>query len=176
MEYFILKLDENYTAPTIVVGADQLRDRTMKNTKWYDMPKYRTYPVRQDMQMVFTDVIFYPNFMVSEQARKTISLYDPFIRFLRVILTEHEKKISRKYYLPILDEVDCLTENSKFNLNKSMIHHAEIDENKIRGRKLFCVAGLNSKCVMIRADLAESFLRRKLVGIGLKEVTSSERD
>lgn len=170
MEYFILELDENYTPPNLIRGTEKLNPRILKNTRWYQMPKYMMFELKQDMQRVFTDIMFHPCFMVSETVRKAIMLYEPYMEYISVIVADREKKISRRYYIPVQEEVDCLTDNSRFNVDKSVIYHAQVDESRIRGKVLVSVSGINCRCILIRMDLAESILRRHTIGIGLKEI------
>ena len=166
----MLELDENYTPPNLIRGTEKLNPRIMKKTRWYHMPKYMIFELRQDMQRVFTDIIFHPCFMVSETVRKVIMLYEPYLRYSSVIVADREKKSSSRYYIPVLEEVDCLTDNSRFNLDKSVIYHAQAEESRIRGKVLVRVSRINCTCILIRMDLAESILQRHTIGIGLKEI------
>ena len=51
------------------------------------------------MQMVFTDVLTVPCFMVSEMVRDVINKYVSSVWFLRVILYDGEQKRSMAYYI-----------------------------------------------------------------------------
>lgn len=171
MKYFILELDKNYTAPMIKEGVEKLGDRAVGNKNWSFASQYMTFEIQQDMQTTFTDIISFPTFMVSEAAMNVIAMYESSMKFTRVILTDRKQKISRRYYIPGLEEIECFTSDSNFNLDKSVIYHAKIKENKVREKKLFRAGGVKCRCIIVRLDLAESMLRRKLMGIGLRETT-----
>lgn len=172
MKYFILELDKNYIAPSPRDWYGKIDNTTLNNKKLFEFSKHMFFYVEDHMQMMFTDIIKFPSFMVSNEAKKTIMLYDPFIQFLRVILISKSKKESEAYYIPFLPKVDCLLEGSILNQDKSVISHARIDKNKLFGINIAFIDNVNCSSVLISLDLAESLLRRKLTGIGLKETES----
>lgn len=61
-----------------------------KNNKnaWgaYEMPKQFLFPIEKHMYTVFTDIITFPTFMVSSMVRDVIKLYNPFLRYVRIIM------------------------------------------------------------------------------------------
>lgn len=52
----------------------------------YEMPKQFLFPIEKHMYTVFTDIITFPTFMVSSMVRDVIKLYNPFLRYVRIIM------------------------------------------------------------------------------------------
>ena len=118
------------------------------------------------MQMVFTDVITFPCFMVSGMIRDVIKKYDPFMRFARVIFYDRERKQSMAYYIPFLDRSD--------QLKKDRSGNPAVERSEIKSRVVMELTDQVSSCVIMRLDLLESILRRGAVGIGAGEIQIRE--
>jgi len=169
MTYFILEIHPAYTPPRLTGWHGVLDKRTLKQENRAPIPKYTTFPIADDLQMIFTDLILHPCLMVSKKVRQVIHLYDPALRFEPLVLYHSESKRTQTYYLPQLEELDVITPNSRFNRDRSLLIQAEVDGNQARGKVIFQVANVNQTCILIHLDLAESLLRRQTLGIGLKE-------
>lgn len=74
------------------------------------------------------------------------------------------------YHLPILKKIDCLLEESKTNLDRSEIKEAVLDYEKIKDYSLFQLDNVKGTHIVIRLDLLESALRRKMIGLCIREV------
>ncbi len=172
MEYYILEVDKRYVAPVPVDWYGKLDAKTVKNAESLNMPNHTIFFVEENMQMVYTDVIKFPCFMVSKKIKDIVMLYDPSIRFERVIFFSKERGKSTAYYFPFLEEIDCLLEGSEFNKVKSEVKHARVEKEKLAGKSIIRIGGLSKTCILISMDLANSFLRRDTVGIGLRETES----
>ena len=69
-----------------------------------------------------------------------------------------------------MEELNDLTLNSRVGRDKPTLEYIEIDGEKVKGRSIFQI---ESKCkvyILVRLDLIESLLRRKVIGIDLKAV------
>lgn len=169
MEYFILEVSKEYMPPSLENWFGKLDRRLIYNKKFYEFPKHMFFCLKKHMQMVFTDILLHPCFMVSNEAKRVIQLYDPSIKFVRIQLFDRRKRKSKSYYIPYLKGIDCLGEKSKLNLDRSVIFHAQIEGNKIGDKPIVYIANVNTTCIVVRQDLVESLLRRRLIGIGLRE-------
>lgn len=170
MEYFILETDKRYVPPYPLGWYGKLDARMKEETGAFHLPNHTIFFIEENMQMVFTDVIVSPCFMVSRTVMNTILLYDHSIQFERIIFFSRERKRSEAYYIPILEKISCLSEKTEFNKDKSAIKHAKVAKEKLTGRPIVQAEGVNCTCVLICLDLAESILRRKTVGVGLRKV------
>ena len=169
MKYFILEVDKAYVAPRPLHWYGRLDVKTLTNKKYYQLPEHMVFLVESHIQRVWTDIIMHPCFMLGKQAKEVLEVYDQSLRFVRVMLSDKKNGNSRPYYIPSLEGVPALTENSKFNMNRSIIHHAEVDGTILKDRAIVRVTNVNKpNCVLVRSDLVESLLTNT-VGIGLRE-------
>lgn len=167
MKYFIVEVNENYVAPMPKDCFGIIDRKTLSREKMYQMPRHLLFTVEGHMQMVFTDVLTFPCFMVSGMVRDVIRKYDPFVWFLRVILLDKERKRSMAYYIPYLDKAryEEMRDEDKKNVRHILVEGKAADERTI----VEIEDGHNSHVIM-RMDLVESILRRGAIGIGLREV------
>lgn len=166
-KYFLVEVDENFVAPVPVGWFGIIDKKTLIRKKSYQMPKHLLFQVEKHMQMVFTDVLTFPCFMVSEEMRNIIRKYDPFIYFFRVILYDNERKKSMAYYIPHLDKVGYQEKRDESNRN---IRHILVDRKEIGERAIVKISDGHHPHVIMRMDLVESILRRIAIGIGLREI------
>ena len=91
-----------------------------------------------------------------------------------MVLLDYSRGISKLYYLPILQEIECLSEKSELMPNRYGIVKAVLDLNKVGEHSIFKIGGVFDDYYVVRLDVAESFLRREAVGISLTEVACVE--
>jgi|GEM_PF-497793 len=170
MDYFLLNVDPNYKAPTISNPNNILNSKSITGKKGDLLPERMRFLVTEEKGVIFTDIIICsPYLLVRNNAMKVIKMYEPFYRFHPVFLCNDN--MSEQYHIPLLEEIECLTDKSCFNLDKSIIEYAVIDMELIKEKALLRIGGVNSKkYILIRLDLVESLLRRGMVGIGLTPV------
>jgi hypothetical protein len=170
MEFFLIEVDSNYIAPC-PKNCNILLWRNVESIeKFVRLPKHIILRIENHMQMVYTDLIMYPNFCVTEKVKEAMELFQPGVYFKRIILYNKERKKSMPYYMPLLETVDCFTENTIYNADRSVIHRAQIDSEMIGGRIFFRAGGVKCNCILGRLDFVESLLKRNVLGLGLKEV------
>ena len=172
MSYFILEKHEAYIPPKIKNWHGKIETNPLKQKRGNMIPEYTTFPIMDHIQTVFVDLIIHPCLMVSKKAREVIELYDSTLRFEQLLLYDQKNKKTQAYYLPKLPQLDVLTSNSQFNLDKSRIIHAEVDGKKTQQKVLFQLANVNHVCILIHLDLIESLLREGAICMGLKETTT----
>ena len=119
------------------------------------------------MQMVYTDVLTYPCFMVSGMVRDVIRKYDASIYFQRIVLYDGERKKSGAYYIPYLENVDCVRSDDLrlIHMRQIIVYRGDMAERVIAKTEKE-----NCQHIIVRMDLVESILRRGAVGIGLQEI------
>ena len=145
MEYFLLEVHEAFTPPSLKGWFEKLDANGLKTYSRHEM-----FFVSDIPQMVYTDIMLHPCFMVSQEAKRVIELYEPHMRFQRIILYNQEKKKSKAYHIPVLKPNPPLGNENQQALVKLMLN--------------------NEVYILIRLDLAESLLRRDAIGIGLQEI------
>lgn len=160
MQYFIVSVDDNYVAPVPSGWYGMIDKKTLHRKKAYEMSRHLLYETENHMQMVFTDIITFPCFMVSEMIKEVMIQYSPFTKFVRVVLFCKERDMSMTYYIPFLDIVEY---GEKTDLNGGL---KEVMEDRVAAE----VKNGDKTQVIMRMDLVESILRRNAIGVGLKEI------
>ena len=103
----------------------------------------------------------YPNFCVTEKVRRQWNFFNQVYTLNGLFLYNKERKKSMPYYMPLLETVDCFTENTIYNADRSVIHRAQIDSEMIGGRIFFRAGGVKCNCILGRLDFVESLLKKK---------------
>lgn len=167
MKYFVVGVDENYIAPMPLGWFGVIDKKTLSIHKAHQIARHLLFPVASHMQMVFTDVLTSPCFMVSGMVKDVICQYNPFIFFVRVIFLDRERKKSMAYYIPYLNKAGYTVRKDTDKGNgKSFI----INKESAGEKSILEITDGNRSYVIMRMDLVESILRRQAIGIGLWEV------
>ena len=74
------------------------------------------------------------------------------------------------YHLPLLPIINCLTEKSKFNLDRSYIEYAELDLEKVKHNNIFYIGDSTGNYTVVRLDVLESMLKRGARGLHISEL------
>lgn len=171
MKYFLIKTDTLYTdIPDIKNWFTVFDKRDIDNETSYKIPNRLLLQILPNKKTIFTDVLSFPYFMVTEKLKDVIKMYEPTTIFKEIILLDSKNGLSKAYYLPILNKVDCLSEKSELTLDKSSIINAVLDLEKVKDNCIFKISSVKDSFYVIRLDMAESFLRRGAKGIGLTDV------
>ena len=87
-------------------------------------------------------------------------------------LISEKKNDVFEYFIPHLDEVNCLAAESKINANRTILEKAVIDSECLDEDKyIFNIGNMNARYTVVRSEFAESILKRGAVGIRLIPVT-----
>ena len=167
MKYFITEVNEKYVAPTPTDWYGIIDRKTLSRKMPSQMSRHLLFQVENHMQMVFTDILTFPCFMVSGMVRDVIKKYDSSIWFLRIVLYDNERKRSMAYYIPYLNQIDCMEKRDE---NIKDIRRIFVQKEDIKEKIIVEIANGNTSNVIMRMDLVESILRRRAVGIGLRKV------
>ncbi len=172
MKYFLLKTDSIYTtSPNIINWYGKIDKRNIHPQSAYKLPKRELFFIRDNPNTIFTDIISDPFFLVSDIVKDVICMYEKGVIYKEVILLDPKYEKCKRYFLPILPEVECLSKSSRLNLDRSFIHQAVFLQSKIEGHAIFKIAGINSDSYIAgNLEVVESILKRGTVGVGLVEV------
>jgi len=171
MKYFLLSVQAAYTdIPQIAGWYEKINPRWINPKDAYRLPKRELLFVREQDNIVFTDILSKPFFLVSDMVRKVILMYEPLTNMKEIVLLDTRHKVSRSYFLPILEEVDCMTEDSEFNADRSIIKKGILDYDIVKDRTIFAIGGMKNRYIVGNLELVESLIKRGAVGIGLREL------
>lgn len=167
MKYFITEVSRNYMAPIPTDWFGMIDRKTLSLKKFHQMPRHLLFSIEKRMNTVFTDILTFPCFMVSEMVRDIINRYDASIRFLRIILYDKENKKSFAYYIPDLNRIRF---EEKRDAEVPGIRHILVEQEEIKEKAIVEISNGTSFHVIMRMDLVESILRREAIGIGLRKI------
>ncbi len=171
MKFFLLGTDDscsNYPKIRNWFGKVDLRYANVNEA--YKIPARQLLMIEERENTVFPDIISEPFPLISPEVRSVFDMYEPHIIYREIILLDSRYERSGAYYLPVLEEADCLDEKSELNLDRSRIRKGVIDYGRTEGKAVFRVGGLNHYYMAGRLDLVESILKRDVKGIGLTEL------
>lgn len=171
MRYYVVESDRNYpTAPRIINWNRELDTRNIREGHYDKIADRLLLIIQPNKKTEFLDVISTPFFIISEKMQECVVLYEPNLQYKDIVLLDKENATAQLYYLPMLREMDCLTEHATFNLDHSELVMIEIDEDKTEDKAIFRIANVRKSYVVLRLDLLESLLRRGAYGLSVQEI------
>lgn len=118
----------------------------------------------------FPDMLCDPCILVSRCFMETIMMYQGEIPYRIVKVWERGSGINETYFIPILEEVDCVSSRTQYNRMGNRITKLVLEKEKIKPYAVFRIKNYDRNCVVGRMDFVESLLRRGAEGIKLMEV------
>lgn len=175
MDYFILKQDSRYRyVPMIKHIQRKIDKKLIHEDRAHELDDLLIVHAEEKEHVNHLDIIDQQVFLVSEKMRDILAKYKEDLLFKVVCMMEKDKQTL--YYLPIFEEVDCLSRETSYNMNKSAITHMVLCEEAIGRRPLFKLAYDYETYIIVRLDLAESILRRRMKGIQLIPIQVEEKE
>lgn len=169
-KYYLLEADEGNNIPHVINRNDIIRIQDINQENAHRISTFSILEMTLTNEATFPDVLHFPFFLVSREFTELARLYDEEIEYKYVKLLDKKNDQNRTYYLPILPEIECLSEKSNLNLNRSIIEKMVLSGEKIGERAIFRIKGFTRSYVVVRLDFAESMKRRNATGIVFKEV------
>lgn len=171
MKFYILGTDTVYSNyPKLKNWFGKVDSRNFNSHDSYKISARQILKIQENENTIFTSIIDNPFPLIKKEVKAVFDMYEPRIIYKEIILLDSKYKRAEQYYLPILEEVDCLHETSIYNMNKSLIKKGVIDYEKTEGKTIFRLSGFNHYYMVGRLDLVESILKRDVKGIGLTEL------
>lgn len=136
--------------------ADKLRESTIIYTT-------------NDKEVTYPSLLEAPIIMVEQEVQKVITMYDDTVIFKSVAIINKEENTQESYKVMLLDRIDCLHEMTEYRKDQS-IQKIVLDSKKIGKLKIFQIQGTKRKDIIIAMDIAESLLRRHVLGIRYEEI------
>lgn len=171
MRYYLMKKDPQFSrAPDVINWYGKIKVQDIKPGNYHLLPERLLLQIRANQNMDFIKILITPFFLVSEEIRECLELYEPLLGFKEIVLLDKKYKQAQEYFLPTLDEVDCLTEKCEYHRSRSHLLYTQIDLNKVGDKSIFYLTGISHNYVVVRLDVAESMIRRGARGFLLEEI------
>ena len=135
-----------------------------------DIPRLNKFSVSLSVNAVFVDIISHPYLMLSKKFADLVRLYDENIMFKYIMLYDKKNRRCMDYYMPQLEVVDCLAEDSEFNRDGSILLRAVLKRDALQYRALFQIGGVKNRYIAGSLELVESAFRREVLGLRIREV------
>lgn len=172
MEYLLIETDEENPIP-YAINKNRAVDIRMITREGFDgLSKWNLVEMELPMEFFFPDLLCRPCVMVSEEMVKTILIYHPETLYRGVKLWERKSGTNASYFIPLLEEIPCLSERTQYNSTGNRIGKPVLDKSKIGDAAVFKIKNFDRNCIVGREDFVESILRRRIRGIRMEEVES----
>lgn len=171
MKFFLVGTDTGNRIPYGINAnrAVDLRYADRKNA--YRIPNCCVVDMKTPREVFFPDIIIEPFLMVSEEVADVVEMYTPRTIFKTIYLLETESEIHATYFMPFLEEIECLSEQTKKSRGGTDLLDIVLRKDVVADKPIFRIAGFIHVYLIVRLDAIESMLRRGIRGITLKELT-----
>lgn len=172
MKYFILKQDERYKSIPIIKGIPKeiIDPRDLYKKNYHLMPKVTRLETYNSEPINFIDIITNPILMLTEKAIDIVKIYMPKLTTRDISIIDKIGGRTQTYQIPLIPKIECLTKSNILKENRGKIEKLQLDKKRIKHQPLFYIAELKEDLVVIRLDMLESMLKRKIRGIQIQEV------
>lgn len=131
------------------------------------------YIVEAKNGVSYPDMMFHPFVLLSKELSKCLMLYEPKTMMKSVVLLDQKRKDVHEYYKPTIANVDCLAAGSEYCFGHVELSKIVLNGKKIQNKVLFRIKGPEKDYYVIRLDALESFIRRGMTGIKIREISVS---
>lgn len=167
MEYFLIETNEKNKIPYKINKNRAIDIRMQTREKICQLPMWNMMEMDFPMEGFFPDILCSPCILVSKCVMETIIMYQPDVPYKGVKLWNRESGANATYSMPILDEVECISDETLYNNIGNRIVKLVLDREKIKPYAVFRINGYKRNCIVGRMDFVESILRRGAIGIKL---------
>ena len=142
MEYLLIETDEENPIP-YAINKNRAVDIRMITREGFDgLSKWNLVEMELPMEFFFPDLLCRPCVMVSEEMVKTILIYHPETLYRGVKLWERKSGTNASYFIPLLEEIPCLSERTQYNSTGNRIEKPVLDKSKIGDAAVFKIKTL----------------------------------
>jgi hypothetical protein len=167
MKYFILDADDQYAQPNFL---NWYKEMNPKQQAAWDIPRINRFSVSLSVDAVFVDIISHPYLMLSKKFADLVRLYDETIMFKYIMLYDKKNQRYMDYYMPLLEVINCLAEDSELNRDGSILLRTVLKRDALQYRALFQIGGVKNRYIAGSLELVESAFRREILGLKIHEV------
>jgi hypothetical protein len=139
------------------------------------LKKRELFCVDAGKNTVYPPMLLFPFVMLEKEWKECLNLYEPNMEFREIILLDQKRKETHSYFRPVLEKIDCLAESSVYSFGHAELSKIVLEESKIPDKVLFGIKGSQTDYYVMRLDALESFLRRGLYGIRIKELAVHQK-
>ncbi len=170
MKYFLIETDRNNHIP-YSVNRNRVIDIRYANQKdAHRIPNCCVMDMQVPDEVFFPDIIASPIVLVGQDLAAAVEMYAPGTVFKTIYLLHYESGVSRTYFMPVLREVECLSEKTVKSYGGADLLQIVLRKKEVENEAIFRIAGYFHPYIIGRMDFVESIMRRGTKGIVLKEL------
>lgn len=169
MDFFLMETEKGNQIPYSINKNRVIDIRNINRENSYKIPNCSVVEMEVPREVFLPNVLFEPMFMVDRTFAEVIEMYIPTMIFKTIYLLNKKSGINKTYYLPILEEIDCLAAGTKRSYGGLDLLQIVLKED-ILLQPIFRVKGFLHPYVIGRMDLIESVLRRHIRGMEIKKL------
>ena len=129
----------------------------------------QTIPIRECSNGVYVDFIERPEPFFSDKLKRIIELYQQDLAYRPVVFVDQKRSKQELYWRVTLPRLAALSTKSEFH-KVGTVKRFVIDDKKAGRAPIFQLEGMDETDIFVHLGLAESILRREVVGIEFEEV------
>lgn len=163
----MLILDKRYTdAPIVKNWYGKINKDNVSIERSYLLQKNELFMIEHNPKVIFTDIVMFPFFLVSNTCKKVISIYSPNTKYKQIVLLDSKAGKAQSYHMPILPKVAEIEAENKGYMGMTIRDEVpQLRLQDIGDNKIFQVEKLGKTYTIVGLDVLESFLRRGTKGI-----------
>lgn len=115
------------------------------------------------------DFIMSPVYMISEMGWRVIQMYEDDLISRKIVLIYKEQERQLTYYHLLLQEIEALHESTEYYPN-GMPRRMVLSLSRISDHKAFLLSDSKIKLPVVSQEVAESLLRRHVMGVNFREI------
>lgn len=171
MNYYLMEPDKkSIETPQIYNWNKQVESRFLEPDGYHELPERTLLTGTFAPNTTHREIILMPFLLLPREAAELLRWFEPYIVYKDMPVMDIKQKKMHPYVFPLLKAYDCLSEQSEYNRDKSLIIKAVMRKTCQPDCALFIPKGVNGRCVIIREDYCEALLKRYIFGYTLTKV------
>ena len=170
MIYFTLHQDKRViNAPELMFAKKDLEElKTFPTPENLFEPKVVYVRGALTKKIDYPDLIEAPVMLISEKLKPLVNQYQKNIWMRTVFLTEEQGGGQEVYYAIYVPKLRCASKQSVYSQSRQLKEFV-LNETQVGSNRIF-VAKERERKLIVRLDVAESMLRRKVNGLVFEEI------
>lgn len=171
MKYYLMEPDKkSVETPQIYNWNTQITSRLLASFEYHELPQRTLLTATFAPNTTFKEIILMPFLLLPQEAAEVLRWFEPYLEYKDMPVMDVKRKKMHPYVFPLLKSYDCLSEESEYNRDKSVIIKAVMRKNYQPDCALFVPNGVNSRYIIAREDFCEALYKRYIFGFTLKEI------
>lgn len=174
-KYFLIRPDKSYTdQPEIINVAQNLPLQAIYKGESWKIPSRPLLSVKPSPYTFFAEYMELPMPLISEKTRDILKEFEDSFICKEIILYDRENQRNALYSIPFFKRIDCVSEQSICNPNRSVIRELVLKKELIQGIPFFYLENMDHLFLVMRLDVIERLLYAGVSGFTLSPVRWEE--